>query len=412
MNESMSSNRELSWSRSAWAWLVLVLGAAPGLALAQADRAPKPAAAPSWLSELPEVDTVLMATGASRTNYNAQSEAAFAVLVDFIEVRCGVDQELIGPPLIAQIPAEVMPRWREYVGNGYSKTLTRTNGGWQLFSTPSFRHEVLSRFLSASSVAAYEAALNGGAASTAPASSTAPAASGRSRRAAQQTQQAQRTQPSAAPAYQQSPAVSPPVNPNPSRPGSQSWLDQLPAVAAVEAAIVGSNARDTAARQEAAFAILCDVIETLAGRSAFSNWTMPPVATARWSEYTQAANKTHPQIAFTSRAADVYFQNLEFRERVTHTFLSPGSQAVYAANSSSMQRLRATGQLRELGKRAGSFQPGPSPAVVRSTPAPYVDETAERRRACQSRCERFCHGTGDEWSSCQRDIAFCRSGCN
>lgn len=115
---------------------------------------------PSWLAELPPVAKVQAMFGASTPETYAKQSAVFAVLVDVIEVRSGVDQKLNGFELKARLTPEARQRWTEYVAHGYSKTLTSTNGSWQMFVNPTFRENVLSRFLSKAAVAAYEDARN------------------------------------------------------------------------------------------------------------------------------------------------------------------------------------------------------------------------------------------------------------
>jgi tetratricopeptide (TPR) repeat protein len=114
--------------------------------------------APAWLQELPPASRLLAAyPGSDPHTYSVQA-AAFAVFVDLIEVRSGVDQSLMGAALIAKLPPVARPPWREYVAHGYSKILMGES--WKLYADPAFRAEVLSRFLPPTSAAEYEAARN------------------------------------------------------------------------------------------------------------------------------------------------------------------------------------------------------------------------------------------------------------
>lgn len=118
--------------------------------------------APPWLSELPEPAAVLAVFPSPAGDYAtiARSEAAFAVLADYIEIRGGADQSLLGDALLATLPPAARARWQQYVGNGYSKLLSGTNGSWQMFVSPQFRAQVLLQFLPPASVAEYEATRN------------------------------------------------------------------------------------------------------------------------------------------------------------------------------------------------------------------------------------------------------------
>lgn len=130
------------------------------LASGSARAQPAAASAPTWLTELPSVARVQAAYPASEPRSYAVQSAIFAVLVDVIEVRSGVDQALMGAPLVARLSPAAQVRWKEYVGHGYSKILTSSNGSWQAFTSPQFRLSVLSNFIPRASILAYETMRN------------------------------------------------------------------------------------------------------------------------------------------------------------------------------------------------------------------------------------------------------------
>lgn len=90
----------------------------------------------------------------------SRREAAYASLVDFIEISCEVDQSQMGAAITRKLPPAAATRWQEYVGKGYAKLMSGSNGGWKLFRTPAFRMEVLSRFIKRPLVLGYEAKRN------------------------------------------------------------------------------------------------------------------------------------------------------------------------------------------------------------------------------------------------------------
>jgi hypothetical protein len=89
-----------------------------------------------------------------------RNQVAFAVLTDLVEVRGGANQKLMGAQLLATLPPPARLKWSEYMGHGYSKTLSSVDGTWQLFTSPAFRAEVLSHFVTHASYVAYETARN------------------------------------------------------------------------------------------------------------------------------------------------------------------------------------------------------------------------------------------------------------
>lgn len=113
------------------------------------------------------------------------------------------------------------------------------------------------------------------------------------------------------------PAAAPmPAARGPAAPGTPAanddWASNLPAVAAVEAAIAGSDSSDTAARHEAAFATLCDYVET---RNGGMFKVMPPNVQAIWTDYNREQSRSHPSMPRSvSPAAARYFNSREFRD--------------------------------------------------------------------------------------------------
>jgi hypothetical protein len=115
---------------------------------------------PGWLAELPPAAKVQALFPTSTPETYAKQSAVFAVLVDVIEVRSGVDPKLHGPAAKARLTPEAGKRWTEYAPHGYSQILTSASGSWQMFVNPGFREDVLSRFLPKTSIEAYEDARN------------------------------------------------------------------------------------------------------------------------------------------------------------------------------------------------------------------------------------------------------------
>jgi hypothetical protein len=143
----------------AWAGDQQKLATKPGAGVATpASSAPSDTS--SWMNGLPKKNAVLAAYPASEPATYARQEAAFAVLADYIEIRAGVDQSQMGAAIIASLPPQARASWKEYVGSGYSKTLTNTNGSFQYFANPAFRAEVVTRLISHDALVAYETARN------------------------------------------------------------------------------------------------------------------------------------------------------------------------------------------------------------------------------------------------------------
>lgn len=144
---------------------VFVLGAAVVAAaeLSAAERRPGTDAGAAdsegWLAGLPPAARVESAYPASDPMSYARRAAAFAVLVDYIEVRGGIDDVgLMGPAVDARLSPRARQARRQYVGGGYSKILT--GGAWEWFTNQNFREEVLLRFVPRQALVTYETMRN------------------------------------------------------------------------------------------------------------------------------------------------------------------------------------------------------------------------------------------------------------
>jgi hypothetical protein len=112
---------------------------------------------PGWLGELPDAAKVAAVFDGPDYPSKQRNEAAFAVLADYVEIRAGVSQPADGRQLRKTLAPAVFARWGEYTAHGWSRLLSGATGNSrQLFDTPSFRHDVLSRFVPRASVAVYE----------------------------------------------------------------------------------------------------------------------------------------------------------------------------------------------------------------------------------------------------------------
>jgi hypothetical protein len=110
------------------------------------------------------------------------------------------------------------------------------------------------------------------------------------------------------------------------------WASNLPSVATVKAAINGSDTRDTSARQEAAFATLCDYIEA---RNGGMFKAMPPNLQSTWQQYNREQSRNHPALPRSvSPAAQHYFNLREFREATLTKLISATAFNVYAQTAS------------------------------------------------------------------------------
>jgi hypothetical protein len=107
------------------------------------------------------------------------------------------------------------------------------------------------------------------------------------------------------------------------------WADELPSSSAVRRAVSGADAR---ARLEAAFATLCDYVET---RNAPSK-ILPARARALSVEYGCRQRRSRPISIEASRL----FQSAAFRRELLTTFISPASFEIYAARSETMRNQR------------------------------------------------------------------------
>ena len=112
---------------------------------------------PGWLGELPDAAKVAAVFDGPDYPSKQRNEAAFAVLADYVEIRAGVSQPADGRQLRKTLAPPVFARWGEYTAHGWSRLLSGATGNSrQLFDTPSFRHDVLSRFIPRASVVVYE----------------------------------------------------------------------------------------------------------------------------------------------------------------------------------------------------------------------------------------------------------------
>jgi len=132
------------------------------------------------------------------------------------------------------------------------------------------------------------------------------------------------------------------------------WAAELPTTVAVKQAIQGTSTADTAARQEAAFATLCDYIET---RNGGMFKPMAPAVQKTFLAYSAEASKTHPNMPRSvSPAASVYFDSLAFREQTVSKLINKPAFDYYAATSSNVAELRAQAPVRA--KQAAMKQEG------------------------------------------------------
>jgi hypothetical protein len=110
------------------------------------------------------------------------------------------------------------------------------------------------------------------------------------------------------------------------------WADDLPPAGKVRASIRGSNAEDTALRQQAAFNILRRLMSELAG---FAVW--PPAAEKRLGEYEKAS----PQTVGSSK--NPYETNIDFQRDLLSKLVSAGTADAYKSGPS-FQKLEAQEQ--------------------------------------------------------------------
>jgi hypothetical protein len=111
------------------------------------------------------------------------------------------------------------------------------------------------------------------------------------------------------------------------------WLEQLPAIATVRTAILGTDAADTAARQETAMAVMMDVIEGLTGVSHMdaTSGKVPQPAKTRWLEYMMARGKG-PAGIYLSVPARRYYGNLDYHQEVLSKLVSPSVKSAYESS--------------------------------------------------------------------------------
>src|SRR6478736_2141479 len=115
-----------------------------------------------------------------------------------------------------------------------------------------------------------------------------------------------------------------------------------------------AGAATPAARQEAAFATLCDYIET---RNGGMFKPMAPAVQKTFLAYSAEASKTHPNMPRSvSPAASVYFDSLAFREQTVSKLINKPAFDYYAATSSNVAELRAQAPVRA--KQAAMKQEG------------------------------------------------------
>jgi hypothetical protein len=127
-------------------------------------------------------------------------------------------------------------------------------------------------------------------------------------------------------------APGPAANRNGLATANDDWASKLPPVAAVKQAITGSNAADTAARQEAAFATLCDYIEA---RNGGMFKVMAPSMKATWQAFNHEQSRSHPSMPRSvSPAAEHYFNQREFREATLTKLISVPAFRAYAQTAS------------------------------------------------------------------------------
>lgn len=109
---------------------------------------------------------------------------------------------------------------------------------------------------------------------------------------------------------------------------SPTWANDLPTVAKVRSSIKGSDAADTALRQQSAFNTMRELIGDLSG---FAEW--PPAAAARMKEYERVA--PHP----ATLPPNPYDRNLDFQRELLAKLVSPPTARAYEASSAPFQRL-------------------------------------------------------------------------
>jgi hypothetical protein len=106
------------------------------------------------------------------------------------------------------------------------------------------------------------------------------------------------------------------------------WAGELPAAPVVRRTVKGA---DAPARLEAAFATLCDYVETRNGKSN----AMPARARALFADYRCRARRAHPQSPEVAR----HFESAAFRRELLTTFISIDSFEIYAARSPTMRNV-------------------------------------------------------------------------
>jgi hypothetical protein len=114
--------------------------------------------------------------------------------------------------------------------------------------------------------------------------------------------------------------------------GGTAALPPLPSAAEVAASIQGAGPKDTAARQEATFAVLIELIEHVTKHNMNANpeQDMPPAAARTWHEYTEAKEramrlvipKTYMKEHSSSESLR-YFLSEEFRRQTLGRHVSP-----------------------------------------------------------------------------------------
>jgi hypothetical protein len=153
-------------------------------------------------------------------------------------------------------------------------------------------------------------------------------------------------------------AAAPPMapgSPPASRPAEfdPHWMDELPSVADVKAAIKGP---DSAARQEAAIGILQDYVEQMTGNDVITLQRMPEPARTRWREYVDEVDRaeyqrTHIRMGNSTPGgpAQAYFVRPGFRTEILSKWMSPNYLAAYRPG---MQGVAATDARRADADRA------------------------------------------------------------
>jgi hypothetical protein len=139
--------------------------------------------------------------------------------------------------------------------------------------------------------------------------------------------------------------------PAPAPPG---WLSELPTVDTVRSTIRGSDADDTTARQDAAFAALRDYLDVTGHHSpalpAMSDpsWQTAWNASSRYNQYEGAQTAQPPKNGAVGRglspAASRYFEDSHARIGVLAKFLSPSSLAPYQRTQAALAEGQAARQ--------------------------------------------------------------------